>query len=413
MKPPQEIHERGGWRRPTVHDPASLPCTHGYVDRFEELEPRDWVEEPALRRKSIRVCVPGRRCRQCGAVRLDDPSMAILVDAVFRDPRPINSSLTVRIEPAPGAGQAPRPSPPAAAQHSSGDVTEDAWAVRPAQYSLEDCILPASTRVQLREALHKVEHHDLIYKAWGFEKVDRVGRSLTLAFYGPPGTGKTRTAEGMAGELGRPFLPVDAGQIESRYMGDSAKNLRALFRAAKAANAVLFFDEADSLFGRRASNVSQGVDHEVNVLKSTLLVETERFDGVLVLATNFERNLDPAFRRRIAWSVEFLLPDEETRRRLWEYHLVPSIPLGEPRESLIAYAAFESDGLAGGDILMVMRLALAKVVAEAGAAGRLGRSHIQLALAEIRQAMSRMGSSNRSADIGAIRSLVAGTSSSD
>jgi SpoVK/Ycf46/Vps4 family AAA+-type ATPase len=274
---------------------------------------------------------------------------------------------------------------------SSSEVPE--FVARRPRHAMADVILPPRTALQLEEALAKIRHHGLIYEQWGFASIDPTGRALTLALFGPPGTGKTRAAEAIAGELGQSFLAVDGGRIESKFFGDSAKNVRAVFKAAADQNAVLFFDEADSIFGKRASTVTQGVDHEVNVLKSTLLTETEQFRGVLILATNFERNLDPAFRRRISWHVQFVTPDAATRRRLWSLHLVPGIPMSVPREELLDFATSESEGFAGGDILTALRIALAQIARESGPAARLGAAALARACEEVRQAALAVGGS--------------------
>jgi AAA+ superfamily predicted ATPase len=160
-------------------------------------------------------------------------------------------------------------------------------------------------------------------------------------------------------------------------------------------DAVLFFDEADTLLGKRLSSVTQGIDNEVNAMRSTLLIELERFDGIAIFATNFARNYDEAFRSRITHHVRFDLPDEKARAGIWQRMLVEGIPLEGERQSLVDAASRQSDGLSGRDIRTCMRLALPKALVAArttGAAPRLQIEHIESAIAEVVSARHEVGS---------------------
>jgi SpoVK/Ycf46/Vps4 family AAA+-type ATPase len=232
-----------------------------------------------------------------------------------------------------------------------------------ARFQLKDIVLPITTENEIREALIKVKFHELIYHSWGFNEIDPSGKGCVLNFYGPPGTGKSRGAEALAGELGLPFLKVDLAELESKFMGETAKNLCAVFNDAQENNALLFFDEADTVLGKRLSSVTQGVDAEINMTRSTMLIEMDNFTGVLVFASNFPENYDSAFRRRISHHINFQLPDLEARIRLWDMHIVPNIPLqSESREKLLEELAEQSEGFSGGYILQAMRLALPMAV---------------------------------------------------
>jgi SpoVK/Ycf46/Vps4 family AAA+-type ATPase len=266
-------------------------------------------------------------------------------------------------------------------------------------------VLADTTRVELEEALTKVRFHRTIYEDWGFGVVDSTGGGVTLNLYGPPGTGKTRAAEAVAGEMRRPILHLSAGDLESRYMGETAKNIQAVFRETQASGAVLFFDEADSLFGRRASEVTQGVDHEVNVSKSTLLVEMDRFEGVLVLATNYQQNFDRAFVRRISHHIHFRLPDRAARHALWSMHLVAGVPLAEEREGILEFATDASEGLSGGDVLTAMRLALPAALLAAPSSPRLRRGDLAAAIERVRRARAEVAVEVRRASPEALASF--------
>ena len=247
-------------------------------------------------------------------------------------------------------------------EKEKGDLIELDKA-KPARFQLKDIVLPATTENEIREALIKVKFHELIYHSWGFNEIDPSGKGCVLNFYGPPGTGKSRGAEALAGELGLPFLKVDLAELESKFMGETAKNLCAVFKEAQENHALLFFDEADTVLGKRLSSVTQGVDAEINMTRSTMLIEMDNFTGVLVFASNFPENYDSAFRRRISHHINFQLPDLEARIRLWDMHIVPNIPLqSESREKLLEKLAEQSESFSGGYILQAMRLALPMAV---------------------------------------------------
>jgi SpoVK/Ycf46/Vps4 family AAA+-type ATPase len=267
------------------------------------------------------------------------------------------------------------------------------------RYNLDrDVVLAESTAVQLGECLAKLRFRRTIYVDWNFAAVDPMGLCTVINFYGPPGTGKTLAAEAIAGQLGLKFLPLGIAELESKFLGETAKNIRAAFETARDEQALLFFDEADTLLGKRLSSVTQGVDNEVNAMRSTLLIELERFDGVVVFATNFERNYDTAFRSRIGYHVRFDLPDHAARRRLWDRLMVEAIPLAAPRTHLLSHCAEMSEGLSGRELRTCMRLALPKALlaAEAdGSAPALAQSHLDEAIAEVRRAMEEVGSTPR------------------
>ncbi len=228
-----------------------------------------------------------------------------------------------------------------------------------------DVILSVATRIQLDEGMAKLRFHQIIYQDWNFGAVDRQGKSVILNFFGAPGTGKTLTAEAFAGSLKLPMIKLGIAELESKFMGETSKNIQAVFKAATEANAVLFFDEADTLLGKRLSSVTQGIDNEVNAMRSTLLIELEKFNGVAIFATNFAKNYDEAFRSRISHHIYFDLPDLDARKHLWSKMLVEQIPLLETREEFINWAAELSEGFSGREIRTCMRLALPKALLEA------------------------------------------------
>ena len=230
------------------------------------------------------------------------------------------------------------------------------------RFGLENVILSAGTRAQINSALAKAQHQELIYETWGFNEVDPIGAGAIFLFFGLPGTGKTRSAEALAYALKVPIMDVSLAQLESKFMGETAKNIEKVFELAGQKKALLFFDEADTVLGTRLSSITQGVDAEINLSRSTLLKELERFNGYCIFATNFQRNIDAAFKRRIHYHVEFQLPDAEALLALWEMHLVPGIPLQEERQELIQKLLHLTDGFSGGEILQAVRVALGHAV---------------------------------------------------
>lgn len=261
--------------------------------------------------------------------------------------------------------------------------------------SLADVVLSAETQNQFDECLAKLRYHKKIYEEWGFREIDPLGRSAILNFYGPPGTGKTLAAQSLAGTLGLSIIQVSIADLESKYMGETAKNIQATFNSANETGALLFFDEADTLLGKRLSSVTQGIDNEVNAMRSTLLIELERFDGIVIFATNFAKNYDEAFRSRITHHIRFSLPDLAARLRLWQRMLLPGIPVAGDRADLAQHCAANSDGLSGREIRTVMRLALPKALIAAETTDQpaaLAAHHLDAAIAQIKTAQAEVAS---------------------
>lgn len=215
---------------------------------------------------------------------------------------------------------------------------------------LNRLIVPEETMRQLSGLLTKIRQHHVLYDEFGLREIDPSGGRTAINLYGPPGTGKSLAAEALAHELGVGLIRVNYAAVESKYVGETPKNIKAAFGKAREAGALLFFDEADSILGRRLSSLAQSSDHAVNVSRSVMLLELDQFAGVAVFATNLASNYDPAFVRRIIGHVEMALPDAATRARLWHAHIPARLPtrLSEADWHTLVE---QSDGLAGGDIL--------------------------------------------------------------
>lgn len=210
--------------------------------------------------------------------------------------------------------------------HFAHQLSDLADLVPPASWGQDDLILPPREKEKFEEILLYSREHDAIYGEWGFSEKFPYGRGLSVLFYGPPGTGKTMGAMIIAANLGLDLFRVDLSRIVSRYVGETEKNLARIFDEAERGKVMLLFDEADSLFTKR-TEVKSSVDRYANLEVAYLLQRMENFEGVTVLTTNVEANLDDAFKRRIRYRIYFPMPDAPTRARLWEALIPSSAPL--------------------------------------------------------------------------------------
>jgi DNA polymerase III delta prime subunit len=192
--------------------------------------------------------------------------------------------------------------------------------------SWDDLVLPEDQTTAIVEMLARIRERRRVYEDWGF--ADKLGKGLgiTAMFSGPPGTGKTMTAALIARDLGCDVYQVDTSKISSKWIGETEKNLAALFDAAEAGHAILLFDEADSLFGKR-SEVKSSNDRHANQETNFLLQRLETYGGICILTTNHDSAIDEAFRRRLTLHVRFPVPEADERKRLWQALLPQSAPV--------------------------------------------------------------------------------------
>ncbi|TEB07880.1 ATP-dependent zinc metalloprotease FtsH [Pelotomaculum schinkii] len=184
------------------------------------------------------------------------------------------------------------------------------------RYTWDDIVLPQDTMTQLREMCRRVAYRHRVLGEWGFDRKLSLGKGVNAMFSGPSGTGKTMAAEIIANALGLDLYKIDLSGVVSKYIGETEKNLDRIYTGAESANAILFFDEADALFGKR-SEVRDAHDRYANIEISYLLQKMEQYEGITILATNLRQNLDDAFVRRMSFTIHFPFPDEESRRRIW------------------------------------------------------------------------------------------------
>ena len=230
--------------------------------------------------------------------------------------------------------------------------------------TFDDVILPLSTRRALDQALVQVTSYDLVFNRWGLGEKHPSGLALAFNFAGPSGTGKTICAEAIAHTLGRRLLIVRYAELESMWMGETPKNVAAVFRLAREQRAVLLFDEADAIASRRSTSVEQGFQRESNLVVNVLLQELESFTGVVIFATNLAANFDPAFERRIRSHVLFEMPGIDEREQIWRVQMHPTRTPLAPDVDFRQLA--ESYEVSGGDIRNAVLKAALAAAAEPG-----------------------------------------------
>jgi len=195
-------------------------------------------------------------------------------------------------------------------------------------YRWEDLVLPEAQKTQLREIIDYIRNHEAVYSEWGFGGKHSLGKGVNILFSGPSGTGKTMAAGIMAMELGLDIYKIDLSTVVSKYIGETEKNLNRIFKEAETSNAVLFFDEADALFGKR-TEVKDSHDRYANIEVNYLLQKMEEHEGIVILATNLSKNVDDAFLRRVHFALSFPVPEKGERLLMWQRVFPPEAPLGQ------------------------------------------------------------------------------------
>ena len=240
------------------------------------------------------------------------------------------------------AGDEPKP--------EKKEPVEEIFIPEEPKWSLEEIILPEEVKAQILDVATYADNAHRVFELWGFKKTHKFSRRIGINLYGAPGTGKTMAAHAIAKNLGRKILIVNYADIESKYVGETPKNIRKAFEAAQKSDSILFFDEADAILSKRVTNMTQAVDVSVNQTRSVMLMLMNEFQDFIIFATNFISNFDPAFMRRISVHVKFTLPDEECRKKLWRMYT----PLEVPNNIDFDELAKKFDGISGSDISNAM-----------------------------------------------------------
>jgi SpoVK/Ycf46/Vps4 family AAA+-type ATPase len=271
-----------------------------------------------------------------------------------------------------------------------------------------DVVLPPVTRRALDNALVQIRKHDVLFGQWGLGERHESGLGLAFNFAGPPGTGKTICAEAIAHALGKPLLVVRYNELESQWAGATAKNVAAVFASAQEQDAVLFFDEADAIAGRRFTSVDQGYQREANAVVNVLLRELEEFPGVVIFATNLAANFDPAFERRIRTHILFEQPGVEEREKIWKVQIHGrKTPLGADVDF---QALAERYPASGGDIKNAVLKAAQMAIGEPGEdqEKRIEQRHFEAGIEEVLNAKRVMDQSLFGAAAGMLPALAEG-----
>ena len=250
------------------------------------------------------------------------------------------------------------------------------------RYRFSDIVLGEETMREIQDAVSVFQFREKLFVEWNLGSVLKRPANVCVNFYGAPGTGKTMAANAVAAQLRLPGMQVNYADIESKYVGETSKNLMRLFEAAREKDALLLFDEADALLSRRVTDMSSATDVSVNQTRSVLLTLLDRFSGIVIFTTNFINNYDPAFMRRIPYHIRFPLPDEAGRLALLRHYLVNTVPNAID----LARVAESRQGISGADIANA-------TLAAALRTARAGRSSMQQA--DLEDALDRIIRSRR------------------
>ncbi|MFW5941154.1 MAG: ATP-binding protein [Chloroflexota bacterium] len=230
----------------------------------------------------------------------------------------------------------------AARAHSNPRLATLARKITP-RYTWDDLVLPDDQVALLHELVATVRNRPLVLETWNVGQKLTASAGVTALFFGPPGTGKTMAAEVIAGELRLDLYKIDLSSVVSKYIGETEKNLERIFSEAESSNAILFFDEADAIFGKR-SEVKDAHDRYANIEISYLLQRMEAYDGVTILATNLRANLDDAFMRRLQFALSFPFPQAEDRLHIWRTLFPPDVPRDPDVDLQLLAERFEIPG---------------------------------------------------------------------
>ncbi|WP_370766577.1 ATP-binding protein [Intestinibacter bartlettii] len=215
------------------------------------------------------------------------------------------------------------------------------------KYTFKDIVLANQVKSKIKDIIYFKKNQEKVFNEWGLSSVIHENiNKLVVNLYGPPGTGKTMAAHVIANEMKQNLLIVNYSELESKYVGETAKNIEKVFKFAKEKNLIIFFDEADAILSKRVTNMSHSTDVSVNQTRSVLLMLMNDYDGIILFATNFISNFDEAFMRRIQFHIKFELPDQKCRELLWKKY----IPEKMPNNVDIHKLSYQYKGISGSDI---------------------------------------------------------------
>jgi AAA+ superfamily predicted ATPase len=272
---------------------------------------------------------------------------------------------------------------------SGHDLATLARKIEP-KYTWDDIVLHPNQLTQLQDICKEAEYRDLVHQKWGFADKLSLGKGLNVLFSGASGTGKTMAAEVIAHQLQLDLYKIDLSQMVSKYIGETEKNLNRIFTAATNSNAILFFDEADALFGKR-SEVQDARDRYANIEVGYLLQKMEEYEGIAILTTNLRNNMDEAFERRLRFIIEFSLPDTKNRQLIWQGIFPKNTPCSPNLDLEFLAQNFEITGA------NIRNIALTAAFLAADDRGVIEMVHLVRA---IRREFQKMGQIVRDKDLG-------------
>jgi len=397
--------EKGGSGAPDAHGESGLASVVRALDGFDghvflatpdPLPPAAVLAVEAHEVRTVGFGLPGYEERQAlwesvADLPADADPSALATTFRFTPGRIEDAVATARRI---GGGRLARESLYRACRdHARRRLGSLAQRIEPA-YTWDDIVLPDDRMTQLREVAARIRHRGQVYDTWAFGEKYTLGTGLVVLFAGPSGTGKTMATEILAGDAGLDLYKVDLAGVVSKYIGETEKNLSAIFDEAEGSDAVLLFDEADALFGKR-SEVSDARDRYANIEVNYLLQRIEEHDGIVVLTTNFRTNIDDAFDRRIHVSVDFPRPDREARGAIWRRVFPAATPVEDLDVEFLS--GFE---LTGGNI---KNIALGAAFLAAAEDRPVGMSHVVRAA---RREFQKVGQLVGAGEFGEYRELI-------
>ncbi|MFN6485360.1 MULTISPECIES: ATP-binding protein [unclassified Nostoc] len=335
---------------------------------------------------------------QAAQISIEDKELDVLSDRFLLTPDQIADAVataynTARWQQIDSIKEKPLPSflnlCSAARAQSGHDLATLARKIEP-KYTWDDIVLHPNQITQLQDICKEAEYRNLVHQKWGFADKLSLGKGLNVLFSGSSGTGKTMAAEVIAHQLQLDLYKIDLSQIVSKYIGETEKNLNRIFTAATNSNAILFFDEADALFGKR-SEVQDARDRYANIEVGYLLQKMEEYEGIAILTTNLRSNIDPAFERRLRFIIEFLLPDTKNRHLIWQKIFPKNAPCSPNLDLELLAQNFEITGA------NIRNIALTAAFLAADDRGGIEMVHLIRAL---RREYQKMGQILRDKDLG-------------
>ncbi|MEJ6483239.1 ATP-binding protein [Nostoc punctiforme UO1] len=350
------------------------------------------VPEPSQRRECWQTYL------KAAQITVEDQELDVLCDRFLLTPDQIADAVataynTARWQQIDSTKEKPLPSflhlCSAARAQSGHDLATLARKIEP-KYTWDDIVLHPNQITQLKDICKEAEYRNLVHQKWGFADKLSLGKGLNVLFSGSSGTGKTMAAEVIAHQLQLDLYKIDLSQIVSKYIGETEKNLNRIFTAATNSNAILFFDEADALFGKR-SEVQDARDRYANIEVGYLLQKMEEYEGIAILTTNLRNNIDEAFERRLRFIIEFTLPDTKNRHLIWQRIFPKNAPCSPNLDLELLAQNFEITGA------NIRYIALTAAFLAADDGGVIEMIHLIRAL---RREYQKMGQVLRDKDLG-------------